>query len=56
MSFEWEPFMGGVGPAGSYLASLDAEQQVELREVCRRTLPPDPFVLNARAWAGRGLV
>ena len=33
-SFEawWEPFTRGVGPAGSYLASLGAERQAELRE------------------------
>jgi hypothetical protein len=51
----WEPFMGGVGPAGSYVASLDAERQAELRETCRTLLPIAPFVLTARAWATRGL-
>jgi len=56
-SFEgwWEPFTRGVGPAGSYVAGLDAERQVELRERCRRLLPVGPFVLTARAWATRGL-
>jgi SAM-dependent methyltransferase len=31
-SFEewWEPFTGGVGPAGSYVAGLDQERQAEL--------------------------
>ena len=56
-SFEewWEPFTGGVGPAGSYLAGLDAERQARLRETCRSRLPVAPFVLTARAWAARGL-
>ena len=56
-SFEewWEPFTRGVGPAGSYVADLGAEQQTELRETCRRLLPAGSFVLPARAWAVRGL-
>jgi SAM-dependent methyltransferase len=52
----WEPFSGGVGPAGSYVASLDPERRAELRETCRALLPTAPFVLTARAWAARGLV
>jgi SAM-dependent methyltransferase len=51
----WEPFTNGVGPAGSYVASLDSEGQAALREQCRRLLPSAPFVLAARAWATRGL-
>jgi SAM-dependent methyltransferase len=51
----WEPYTRGVGPAGSYLASLDPERQVELRERCRVALPSAPFVVTARAWAARGL-
>jgi SAM-dependent methyltransferase len=56
-SFEewWEPFTLGVGPAGSYVAGLDALRQAELRESCRTLLPTAPFVLTARAWAARGL-
>jgi ubiquinone/menaquinone biosynthesis C-methylase UbiE len=52
----WEPFTGGVGPAGAHVASLDAERRVELRERCRSLLPAEPFVLTARAWAARGRV
>jgi SAM-dependent methyltransferase len=52
----WEPFTGGVGPAGSHVASLDAERQVELRERCRGLAGDAPFVVTARAWAARGLV
>ena len=51
----WEPFTRGVGPAGSYAASLDPERQAELRERCRGQLPDGPFVVTARAWATRGL-
>jgi SAM-dependent methyltransferase len=56
-SFEewWEPFTGGVGPAGSYVASLDSDRQSALRESCRALLPTGPFVVTARAWAARGL-
>jgi SAM-dependent methyltransferase len=57
-SFEdwWERFTLGVGPAGEYVAGLDPTEQARLRELCRRLLPPAPFVLTARAWAARGLV
>jgi SAM-dependent methyltransferase len=51
----WEPFTEGVGPAGSYLASLSADRQRELRETCRTMVPSTPFVVAARAWAVRGL-
>ncbi|CAN5850688.1 class I SAM-dependent methyltransferase [soil metagenome] len=56
-SFEewWEPFTRGVGPAGAYVAELDTGRQVELREACRRLLPPGRFVLTARAWAARAV-
>ena len=51
----WEPYTRGVGPAGSYVAGLDPEGQLALRERCRSLLPDAPFVLTARAWAARGL-
>jgi ubiquinone/menaquinone biosynthesis C-methylase UbiE len=51
----WEPFTGGVGPAGAHVASLDADRQAELRERCRGLLPVGPFTLTPRAWAARGL-
>jgi SAM-dependent methyltransferase len=50
----WQPFTGGVGPAGTYVAGLDAEQRAALREHCRTRLPSGPFTLTARAWAARG--
>ncbi len=52
----WEPFTRGVGPAGSYLARLPAEQQAALRERCVTMLPAGPFTVRARAWAARGIV
>jgi hypothetical protein len=57
-SFEdwWEPFTLGVGPAGAYVARLDAGRQAELRERCRAQLPEPPFVVTASAWAARGRV
>lgn len=51
----WGPFTLGVGPAGTYLAGLDADRRIELRENARRRLPAGSFVLSARAWAARGL-
>ncbi len=51
----WEPFTHGVGPAGDYLASLDADRRAELRESCRRQVHSEPFVVTAIAWAARGL-
>ena len=50
----WEPFTLGVGPAGAYVAGLDHEHQVELREQCRAGFPAPPFVLTARAWTAIG--
>lgn len=56
-SFEdwWEPFTFGVGPAGTYVAALDATSRMRLRDRCRQMLPSEPFTLKARAWAARGL-
>ena len=51
----WEPFTHGVGPAGTYLAGLDAERRAELRAACRRMVTSEPFVVTAKAWAARGL-
>ena len=52
----WEPFTLGVGPAGAFVASLDAEGQARLRDLCGERLPAAPFTVTARAWAARGLV
>jgi SAM-dependent methyltransferase len=52
----WRPFLGGVGRAGAFCASLDASQQAALREELRERLgsPQGPFTLPASAWYARG--
>jgi SAM-dependent methyltransferase len=52
----WEPFTAGVGPAGAYVARLDADALARLREACRSRLPDPPFQITALAWAARGAV
>ena len=53
----WEPFLGGQGPAPSYVASLGDEERTRLRERLRERLPVSgdgSISLVARAWAARG--
>ena len=50
----WEPYTLGVGPAGAYVAGLDAERREKLRERCRERLPAPPFAISARAWTALG--
>lgn len=56
----WAPFLEKQGPAGAYVAGLpDGERDALERRLRRRLLgsgPDRPFVLNARAWAVRGVV
>jgi SAM-dependent methyltransferase len=47
----WEPFTLGVGPAGSYVASLAPDRRTALRERCRSLLPATSFQTSATAWA-----
>jgi len=56
VSFEewWEPLTLGVGPAGSYVASLPDGRRAALREQCRRLLPAGPVEISATAWAAVG--
>ncbi len=49
----WEPFTLGVGPAGAYVAGLDAAQRDGLRDRCAGLLPPAPFQITATAWCIR---
>ena len=51
----WGPFALGVGPAGAYVAGLDAERREALRERCRVMLPAPPFTSTVIAWAARGI-
>jgi SAM-dependent methyltransferase len=52
----WEPFTLGVGPAGSYTASLDPSRRSRLAEIAREAMSPWPHVVTGRAWAARGVV
>jgi hypothetical protein len=56
-SFEewWKPFTFGVGPAGAYLATLDDDQRLRLRELCRETSPSEGMTVTASAWAACGV-
>lgn len=52
----WKPFLGGTGPAPSYVASLAQERRVALASELDRVLPRQPdgkIALIARAWAVR---
>ena len=50
----WERFTLGVGPAGSYVASLSPDRRSALRDQCRRHLPAGPVEISATAWAAIG--
>jgi SAM-dependent methyltransferase len=53
----WTPFLGGQGPAPSYVRSLSQADRVTLREALRQRLPVEPdgrIHLRARAWAVKG--
>ena len=56
----WSPFLAKQGPAGAYVAALDAGTREQLRLCLRRRLlgdgPDRPIVLEGRAWAVRGTV
>ncbi|MFN8060284.1 MAG: class I SAM-dependent methyltransferase [Vicinamibacterales bacterium] len=56
----WAPFLGGQGPAGAYVTTLDDADRIVLEARLRRRLlggrPDGPFSLHARAWAVRGVV
>ena len=52
----WEPYTLGVGPAGDYLAGLDAGARDELQAHCAERLPPGAFDIEASAWAALGRV
>jgi SAM-dependent methyltransferase len=51
----WEPFTFGVGPAGVYAKTLDAEARDRLRDRCREIVGPTPFTIDSAAWAARGV-
>jgi hypothetical protein len=61
-SFEdyWTPFLGGQRPAASYLVSLPEPRrsalEARLRDRLLSSRTDGPFVLQARAWAVKGVV
>lgn len=54
----WQPFLGGTGPAPSFVQALSAERRDDLRGRLQRRLTKrsGPISLRARAWAIRGSV
>jgi SAM-dependent methyltransferase len=54
----WAPFPSGIGPAGTYCASLAPDRQAALRLAVFHRLgsPEGPFDLTARAWLAVGQV
>jgi SAM-dependent methyltransferase len=52
----WDPFTRGAGPAGAYVGGLDERRRNALRDACRARLGTEPFTIEARAWAVRGVV
>jgi SAM-dependent methyltransferase len=51
----WEPYTLGVGPAGDYVARLDAADRARLAGTAHSRLGPGPFTITAAAWAARGV-
>jgi SAM-dependent methyltransferase len=52
----WEPYTLGVGPAGDYVARLDASGRARLAGAAQAALGDGPFTVSATAWAARGTV
>ena len=54
----WTPFLGGTGPAPSYVSSLESDRREVLAAHLDRSLPREPdgaICLVARAWVARGV-
>jgi SAM-dependent methyltransferase len=55
----WKPFLGGQGPAPSFVMSLNDDQKNMLRKTLKARLPIDPdgaIAMAARAWAIKGQI
>ena len=53
----WTPFLGGQGPAPTYVMSLSENHRTKLREHLRERVPTKPdgsIELSAKAWVARG--
>jgi SAM-dependent methyltransferase len=46
----WSPYLLGVGPAGSYVASLTPEVRQRVEQSCRGRFPEGPFEQGGTAW------
>ena len=46
----WAPYLDGVGPVGSYVASLDDDRRRAVEQRCRELLPAAPFEEVSSAW------
>lgn len=55
-SFEewWEPYTGGVGPAGDHVARLDERDRRRLRDQAREMLGDGPITITGTAWCALG--
>jgi len=54
----WKPFLGGQGPAPTYVLKLEETERNNLRDALARRLPikeDGSIPLTARAWAAKGL-
>ncbi len=52
----WAPYLFGVGPLGSYVATLDDDHLRAVQDRCRQRLPEAPFEQPALAWNVRARV
>lgn len=55
----WKPFLGGEGPAPSFVLSLDETEKNKLRNTLKACLSKQPdgsIAMVARAWAARGKI
>lgn len=55
----WNPFLGGAGPAPTYLAAVSDEVREQIRQhlqACLTSTRDSPIELTARAWAVQGVV
>ena len=50
----WEPFLGGQGPAPTYLMEMEASARTRLRTQLEARLGHNSICLYARAWAVKG--
>ncbi|MCA9734996.1 MAG: class I SAM-dependent methyltransferase [Chromatiaceae bacterium] len=55
----WRPFLGGQGPAPTYVSELSGTERDQLRKALVQRIPVDEdgsIILSARAWASKGFV